>query len=41
MWNVKKDELIETERRIVVMRGWGVCWGNGLVLVKGYKLPAI
>ena len=37
MWNVKKAELIETEKRMTVTRGWRV-GGTGEILVKGYKL---
>ena len=36
----KKAQFIETETRILVIRGWGG-GGNGEMLVKEYKLPVI
>ena len=41
MWNLKKAELLETESRMVVARGWGVGVENREMSVKGYKLPVI
>lgn len=35
----KKAKSVETERRVVVARGWR--WGEWVMVAKGYKLPVL
>ena len=41
MCDLKSTELIETESRLVIVRGGGRGWGKFVKMVKKYKLPVI